>query len=83
MQQETRGFDFMATVGRARVVWHAHVYVRSHRSVAFPQNTKYRSAIRRAIQARGANAVDVLDVGTGTGLLALVCSACFNKSLHA
>jgi hypothetical protein len=81
MQHETHDFDSIVTVCRARVFWHA--YVRCHSSVACPQNTKYRSAIRRAIQARGANAVDVLDVGTGTGLLALVCHACFYKSLHA
>lgn len=36
------------------------------------QNEKYARAIQRALAAHGPGA-QVLDIGTGTGLLALVC----------
>ena len=40
------------------------------------QNEKYAEAIARAVAA-GGDDVHVLDIGTGTGLLALVCIAAF------
>lgn len=45
------------------------------------RNAKYKSAIKRAIQARGQ--VSALDIGTGTGLLALYAAECGAESVYA